>query len=160
MCPLSGANHRRCRGLTSALPLFLSVNITIHPSILLSSPFPSEISTFSLLPLMLTVFFSALSFYLVSSPSLHPRVFIVRQAALSAEGLWLGQRRTGCKTETNSELGHHCFCVRAPALQMKSSKTRRRANDARYSTGRALRHFWATEILVRWRNWKCKAEFM
>lgn len=40
-------------------------------------------------------------------------------AALGAEGLWLGQKRTGCKTETNSELGHHCFCVRARSADEK-----------------------------------------
>lgn len=63
-------------------------------------------------------------------------------AALRAEGLWLGRKRTGCKTETNSELGHHCFCVRARSADEKLED--KRSNDARYSTG-SPRRFWDTE---------------
>lgn len=36
-----------------------------------------------------------------------------------ALGLRLGQRRTGCETETNSELGHHCICVRTRSADEK-----------------------------------------
>lgn len=74
---------------------------------------------FSFLPLPLSLSRSLFP-SLLSSPS-HP-TRLGSAAALGAQGLWLGQKRTGCKTETNSELGHHCFCVRGPLCRWKAAR--------------------------------------
>lgn len=102
-----------CRSISA-----LSVNISIHaPGFVVFSLLPPWRQT-------LTPFFPLMPPLLVLS--LPAPCLVLAAAALRALGLWLGLRRTGCKTETNSELGQHCLCVRTCSADKKLDDKRRR----------------------------------
>lgn len=128
--------RRSISGLSANISPFF--HIFSHP--------PSSPWTFSsFYPVMLA--FSPPFSLLFISPS-SPTLVLVA-AALRAQGLWLGQKRTICKTDklrTGSSSGCFfvCMCVWRPALRRKGLKTKWR--------------FWEPKTFLGYRQTRAKEE--
>lgn len=147
MCSPQGVNQSRYRGLTFSVVLFLGYLRTYLHSSKYLVILPPLLEHFPLFTPSCWLFPPPFSLLFISPSS--PTLVLVA-AALRAQGLWLGQKRTICKTDklrTGSSYGWFlcvCMCVWRPALRRKGLKTKWR--------------FWEPKTFLGYRQTRAKEE--